>query len=131
VLNTVITYHFSRRIAASSVVTYQTGRPVTYPESVYYINGIPYVDYSDRNEYRIPDYFRIDLSLTIEGNLKKKKLLHNSLSFSLYNVTGRDNPYSVYFTLEKGKIKSYQYSVISVPIFTVTWLFKFGNYASD
>lgn len=131
VLNTVINYHFSRRLTASGVVTYQTGRPVTYPVSVYYINLVPYVDYSDRNEYRIPDYFRVDLSLTIEGNLKRNKLLHHSLIFSLYNATGRDNPYSVYFKLENGKIKSYQYSVIGVPIFTITWMFKLGNYAAD
>lgn len=131
VVNTVVNYHFSRRVTASGVMTYQTGRPVTYPVSVYYINGVPYLDYSERNEYRIPDYFRVDLSLTIEGNLRKNKLLHHSLIFSLYNVTGRDNPYSVYFTVENGKIKSYQYSVIGVPIFTITWLFKLGNYASD
>ncbi len=131
VLNTVIIYHFSRRITASGVVTYQSGRPVTYPVSVFYINGTPYVDYSNRNEYRIPDYFRLDLSLTIEGNLKRNKFLHNSFVFSLYNVTGRDNPYSVYFKLENGRINSYKYSVIGVPIFTVTWLFKLGNYASD
>jgi hypothetical protein len=131
VLNTVVNYHFSRRLTASGVVTYQTGRPVTYPISIYYINGIPYLDYSNRNEYRIPDYFRIDLSLTIEGNLRRNKFLHNSFIFSLYNVTGRDNPYSVYYKLEYGRIKSYKYSVIGVPIFTVTWLFKLGNYASD
>jgi hypothetical protein len=131
VVNTVVNYHFSRRVTASGVMTYQTGRPVTYPVSVYYINGIPYLDYSKRNEYRIPDYFRVDLSLTIEGNLRRNKLLHNSVIFSLYNVTGRDNPYSVYFKSVNGKIKSYQYSVIGVPIFTVTWLFKLGNYASD
>jgi len=131
VLNTVVSYHFTRRITASGVITYQTGRPVTYPISVYYIGGIPYVDYSNRNEYRIPDYFRLDLSLTVEGSLRRHKFLHSSFVFSLYNVTGRDNPYSVYFTLEDGKIKSYQYSVIGVPIFTVTWLFKLGNYASD
>jgi len=131
VLNTVINYHFSRRVTASGVITYQTGRPVTYPVSVYYINGIPFVDYSNRNEYRIPDYFRLDLSLTIEGNLRRNKFLHSSFIFNLYNVTGRDNPYSVYFKLEEGKIKSYQYSVVGVPIFTVTWLFKLGNYASD
>jgi hypothetical protein len=131
VVNTVVNYHFSRRVTASGVMTYQTGRPVTYPVSVYYINGVPYLDYSKRNEYRIPDYFRIDLSLTIEGSLRKNKLLHHSLIFSLYNVTGRDNPYSVYFKVENGKINSYQYSVIGVPIFTVTWLFKLGNYASD
>ena len=131
VLNTVISYHISRRVTASGVLTYQSGRPVTYPVSVYYINGTPYVDYSSRNEYRIPDYFRLDLSLTIEGNLRRKKFLHSSFVFSLYNVTGRNNPYSVYFKLEDGKIKSYQYSVIGVPIFVVTWLFKLGNYASD
>jgi hypothetical protein len=131
VINTVLIYHFSRRVTASGVLTYQTGKPVTYPVSVYYINGIPYVDYSNRNEYRIPDYFRLDLSLTIEGNLRRKKLFHNSLIFNVYNLTGRENPYSVYFTLENGQIKSYQYSVIGVPIFTVTWLFKLGNYASD
>ncbi|MFH1297570.1 MAG: carboxypeptidase-like regulatory domain-containing protein [Bacteroidota bacterium] len=131
VLNTVISYHFNRRLTASGVITYQTGRPVTYPVSVYYINGIPYVDYSNRNEYRIPDYFRFDLSLAIEGNLRRNKFLHSSFIFNLYNVTGRDNPYSVYFKLEEGKINSYQYSVIGVPIFTVTWLFKLGNYASD
>ncbi len=131
VVNTVVNYHFNRRVTASSVMTYQTGRPVTYPVSVYYINGAPFLDYSERNEYRIPDYFRVDLSLTIEGNLRKNKLLHHSLIFSLYNVTGRDNPYSVYYKVENGKIKSYQYSVIGVPVFTVTWLFKLGNYASD
>ena len=131
VLNTVVSYHFSRRLTASGVITYQTGKPVTYPVSVYYINGIPNVDYSNRNEYRIPDYFRLDLSLTLEGNLRRNKFLHNSFVFSLYNVTGRDNPYSVYFKLENGKINSYQYSVIGVPIFTVTWLFKLGNYAAD
>ncbi len=131
VLNTVINYHFSRRVTASGVITYQSGRPVTYPVSVYYINGIPFVDYSDRNEYRIPDYFRVDLSLTIEANLVRNKFLHYAVIFSVYNVTGRDNPYSVYFTLENGKIKSYQYSVIGVPVPMVTLLFKLGNYASD
>jgi hypothetical protein len=131
VLNTVIIYHLSRRVTASGVISYQTGKPVTYPVSVYYINGIPYVDYSNRNEYRIPDYFRLDLSLTIEGNLKRRKFIHNSFVFNVYNATGRDNPYSVYFKLEDGKINSYQYSVIGVPIFTITWLFKLGNYASD
>lgn len=131
VVNSVISYHFSRRVTASGVLSYQTGRPVTYPVSVYYINGIPQVDYSDRNAYRIPDYFRMDLSLTIEGNLRRNKLLHNSVAFSIYNVTGRENPYSVYFKIEDGKINSYQYSVIGVPIFTVSWLFKLGNYATD
>jgi hypothetical protein len=41
------------------------------------------------------------------------------------------NAYSVYFNTEEGRIKSYKYTVIGVPVFTATWLFKFGNYASE
>lgn len=130
-VNLIMNYHMSRRITFSSVVVYQTGKPVTYPVSTYYIDGVPYLDYSARNAYRIPDYFRTDLSMTIEGNLRKKKLLHSSLSISVYNLSGRANPFSVYFRNERGRIRSYQYSVIGVPILTATWIFKLGNYASD
>lgn len=130
-LNALINYNFTRRFSFSTVVSYQTGRPITYPESVYYINGVPYYDYSKRNKYNIPDYFRIDASFKIEGNLKKKKLVHSSVMFNIYNVTGRDNPFSVYFKTVNGNIKSYKYSIIGVPIFTITWLFKLGNYASE
>jgi len=131
VFNGVASYHFSRRITLSTIITYQTGKPVTYPINVYYVDGVPTLDYSSRNAYRIPGYFRTDLSLTLEGNLRKNKLLHSSFAFNLYNVTGRENPYSVYFKTENGKINSYKYSVIGVPVFTATWIFKLGNYASE
>ena len=130
-LNVVLTYNFSKRIILSSIVKYQTGRPTTYPESIYYIDDVPYLDYSKRNAYRIPYYLRTDISLTLEGNLKRNKILHSSFILNVYNVFGRMNPNSVYFVSENGSIKSYMYSVIGVPIFTATWLFKFGNYDSD
>jgi hypothetical protein len=130
-LNMVLNYNYTKRVILSSIVTYQTGRPVTYPESIYFIGDVPYLDYSKRNEYRIPYYLRTDISLTIEGNLKRNKILHSSFIFNVYNVLGRKNPNSVYFISENGRIRSYMYSVIGVPIFTATWLFKLGNYASD
>ncbi len=130
-LNVVFNYHLSRRIIFGSIFTYQTGKPVTYPVSVYYMNGLPVLDYSKRNAYRIPDYVRADFSVTIEGNLKKEKFMHSSFIFSAYNAFGRENPYSVYYKVEDGFIRSFMYSVIGVPIFTVTWLFKLGNYVSE
>jgi hypothetical protein len=130
-LNAVLNYYFTRRIIFSSIFAWQSGRPVTYPEAVYYINGAPFLNYSERNAYRIPDYMRLDLSLTVEGNLRANKLIHSSFIFNVYNATGRMNPYSVYFSTENGKIKSYKYTVIGVPIFTATWQFKLGNYASE
>jgi hypothetical protein len=130
-LNVVLNYHITRRVTFASIVTYQTGKPVTYPVSVYYVNDLPVLDYSNRNAYRIPYYFRTDFSLTVEGNLKKQKFMHSSIIFNVYNALGRDNPYSVYYKTMNGNIRSYQYSVIGVPVFTITWLFKLGNYASE
>ncbi len=129
--NMVLNYYHTRRIVLSSILTYQTGKPITYPEAVYFVNNSPYLDYSKRNAYRIPDYFRADFSLTFEGNLRKSKFMHSSLILNLYNAAGRRNPYSVYYKTEEGTIKSYMYSVIGVPIFTATWLFKLGNYATE
>lgn len=131
IFNGVANYHFFKRMTTSCVFTYQTGKPITLPSSVFYIHELPVINYSHRNEYRIPDYFRIDASLNLEGNLKKKKLIHSSFSFNVYNLLGRKNPYSVYFRAEKGVIRSYQYSVIGVPIFTFSWMFKLGNYATE
>ncbi len=130
-LNTIFNYHFSKRVTVSSTLNYQTGRPVTYPISVYYIRDQPYVDYSSRNKYRIPDYFRMDLSLNIEGTLKRYKLIHSSWQFTVYNLTGRRNAYSVYFQSEDGKLNSYKYSIIGTQLFTVSWLFRIGNFETD
>jgi hypothetical protein len=131
VCNIILNYRFNRRLSLSSNIAYSTGRPVTLPNGIYYMEEKPYVDYSDRNEYRIPDYFRIDFSVSVEGNLKQKKPFHHFWMFSFYNLTGRNNPYSIYFRSEEGYMRGYQYSIIGRTIFTVSWNFKLGNYAND
>jgi hypothetical protein len=130
VVNLVSNYRFSRRFNIATTVTYQTGRPITYPLSVYYAEGMPVIDYSSRNQFRIPHYLRMDISLAFEGNLKKEKLFHSSWMLGIYNLTGRKNPLSIYFKSENGRIKGYKYSIIGTPIMTLTWLIKLGNYAS-
>ena len=129
--NLVMNYHTNRRLSFSTNMVYSTGRPVTYPLSIYYIDGQPYVNYSLRNEYRIPDYFRIDLSINFEGTLKAKKIAHSYWMINIYNLTGRKNAYSVFFKSEDGKINGYRMSVFGTPIVTLSWNFKLGNYASE
>lgn len=124
-LSLLTNYRFSRRFSVSSNLTYSTGRPITYPVAKYYSRNATWLYYSLRNEYRIPDYFRWDLSMNIEGNLKSKKVLHSSWSFSVYNVTGRNNAYSVYFVSENGIINGYKLSIFAQPIYTVTYHFRF------
>jgi hypothetical protein len=127
----VTNYKVTRRLSFSATMEYITGRPVTYPISIYYQRGAEYLDYSQRNKYRIPDYFRIDLSINLEGNLKKQKLAHSYWMFSVYNLTGRNNAYSVFFRNESGSIHGYKLSIFGRPVFTLSWNFKFGNYASE
>ena len=112
-------------------MVYITGRPVTYPVSIYYMDNIQHIHYSERNKYRIPDYFRIDLSINLEGNLKRKKLAHSFWMLNFYNLTGRKNAYSVYFRNEDGVNNGYKLSVFGQPVITLSWNFKFGNYASE
>lgn len=127
-LNLVANYWLTKRISISGNIVYSTGRPITYPSAIYYQNGMKLINYSLRNEYRLPDYFRIDLSLNIEGNLKAKKFAHGSWNFSVYNLLGRNNAYSVYFKSENGSINGYKLSIFGSPIFSITYNFKLGNY---
>jgi hypothetical protein len=131
VLNVVANYSINRRFSVGSNLVYMSGRPVTYPTSLYYINNVAYIDYYARNQFRIPDYFRIDLSLNIEGNLKADKFMHSTWSLNVYNLLGRKNPQSIYFVPQEYFIKGYSFSVIGVPIFTISWNVKLGNYESN
>lgn len=118
-------YRLSRRFSFSANFIYQTGRPVTFPVGNYSINGSTFVLYSDRNQFRIPDYYRLDLGINIEGNHKKNKLAHSFWNISVYNVLGRNNPYSVFFITENGEIQGLQSSIFAVPIPSITYNFRF------
>jgi hypothetical protein len=75
---------------------------------------------------------RLDLAATINGNLKVKKLNHSSFTFTVYNVLGRRNPYSIFFKVEDGTVKGYQMSIFGQPIFMVTYNFRIlGNASTD
>jgi len=119
------TYRFSRRVTFSSNFTYSTGRPITLPEAKFSYDGYLVVQFSDRNKYRIPDYHRLDLSLTIEGNHKRDKNWHGSYTFSIFNVYGRKNPYSVFIKPNGLLPQAYKLAVLGVVFPSFTYNFKF------
>jgi len=130
-LNLVLNQHFNRRYSISANYVYTTGRPITLPIAAYYSEDKPLLHFSERNQYRLPDYIRLDFSLNIEGNLKRKKPFHSFWMINIYNVFGRSNAYSVYYESVNGHLKGYKLSIFAKPIVTVSWNFKFGNYLSD
>jgi len=121
----VLNYKLTQRFSFSGNFAYQTGRPITYPIGTYIFNGAEFTLYSDRNKFRIPDYYRLDIGFNYEGNHKKKKLAQSFWNLSIYNVLGRNNPYSVFFVTDDGQVKAFQSSIFAVPIPTLTFNFKF------
>jgi hypothetical protein len=124
-VSAVLNYKLTKRYSISSNFIYQSGRPITYPIGSYHLGNADYTLYSDRNKFRIPDYYRLDIGLNIEGNHKIKKLAHSFWNISIYNVLGRNNPYSIYFVTQEGKIKAYKTSIFAMPIPSITYNFKF------
>ncbi|MGL1887184.1 MAG: TonB-dependent receptor [Reichenbachiella sp.] len=123
--NLVVNYKMTNRLSVSSNVTFNTGRPTTHPVAVFNFAGEQNLHYSDRNAYRIPNYFRVDLGFNLEGNHKISKLAHSFWTLSIYNLLGRDNPYSVFFEADQGEIKGYQLVIFGSAIPTLTYNFKF------
>ena len=75
---------------------YLTGGAITTPVGFYYNNGYSVPIYGDKNNDRLPDYHRLDISATYMFNKPGNRYQH-SLAITLYNAYGRMNPFSVSF----------------------------------
>jgi hypothetical protein len=124
-LNILATLKATRRIVFSTNIAYSTGRPITYPIAKYMLDNQVFLQYSKYNQYRIPDYFRTDLSLIVYGSLKKDQRFHSWVTFSLYNLTARKNAYSVYFQSGGGTYDAYQLSIYGTIIPSITYNLRF------
>lgn len=118
-------YRFSHRFSISLNATYSTGRPITLPIGRFFYDNSERTLYADRNAYRIPDYFRTDFSMNLDGNHKIHQKAHNSWTVGVYNLTGRKNPYSVYFVSENGIVNGYKLSIFGSPIPFINFNVKF------
>lgn len=126
------TFNISRRWRFTANFVFISGRPVTLPEIKYQYAGETLVYYSDRNKYRMPPYHRLDVSLTFDENLRRKRMWKGSWTLSVYNAYGRENPYSVYYRKatpgaenDYRKYSLYKLSVIGIPVPSLTYNFKF------
>jgi len=118
-------YKFTHRYSFSMNCDYSTGRPITLPVSKYHHAGGEYVFFSDRNQYRIPDFFRMDLSFNIEPSHHLTLLTHSMISIGVYNLTARKNAYSVYYILEDGRLNGYKLAIFGSAIPYVSYNIKF------
>lgn len=122
----VANYEFSPKFSVAANWVYATGAPVTYPVGRFEVEGVYVPIFSKRNEYRYPDYHRLDLSATWKLSQPKKRFQHE-LNFSLYNAYGRKNPWTIYFLQEQDNpnqtYAEMMYLFSFVP--SITWNFSF------
>jgi hypothetical protein len=124
-LNISWKYNISKRYFFTGGFVYHTGRPITLPLTAFTVDNITVSAFSDRNEFRIPDYHRLDLGVVIEGSHKRKKIWDGTLTFSVYNVYARKNPYSVFFKeVRPGILRPYQLSIIGTALPSISYSFK-------
>jgi hypothetical protein len=94
-LNVVANYELSEKISFSAIWVYATGNPTTYPSGRFEIDGEYFPIYSGRNEYRRPDYHRLDLSFTYIPRPNSRKRWRGEWNVSLYNAYGKKNPWMI------------------------------------
>jgi len=92
----VATFDLSKRISIGGTWIYGTGRSQTLPKGTYVFNG-QVVDYfTGRNEFKLRDFHRLDLSVNIYSKEKPGRRLRSETNISIYNAYGRRNPFMVY-----------------------------------
>ncbi|MDY6801956.1 MAG: TonB-dependent receptor [Bacteroidota bacterium] len=94
----VASYDFSKQLNFAANWVYSTGTPVTFPVGRFEYGNMIVPIYSDRNDYRLPDYHRMDLSVTYKFGVDKTRGLRSELNLSIYNVYNRKNTWMLFFS---------------------------------
>ena len=86
-----LNYDITKRISLSGNFRCQSGQVATIPVYAMEMWGKVLLGYSNRNEYRLPPYQRLDLSLTIKNKEKAGKRFHSEWNFSVLNALNHAN----------------------------------------
>lgn len=108
---------------ASINIVFSTGNVQSVPIGKYIdINGNVVYDYTEKNNYRLANTFRIDFGLT---KIRDKSWGYESgYRFSIYNMLARNNPAYIYIDNTNNKPQAYQRSFLGF-IPGITYYTKF------
>ena len=132
-------YTINEKINVSATWVYYTGNAVTFPSGKYEIDGQVINYYTERNGYRMPDYHRLDIGVTLYNDNFKTvvnpetgeekevpRRWESSWNFSVYNAYARENAYSITFkeNAVTGQTEAVQLALFKI-IPSITYNFKF------
>lgn len=88
-------YKLNNKWSFAAMFVLASGSRINLPLSWFIIDDKIVLEYGKYNAFTMPTYHRLDLSVTYQ--LNKKKNLNSDLTFSIYNVYNRANPFQVFF----------------------------------
>ncbi|MCX6215641.1 TonB-dependent receptor [Spirosoma sp.] len=124
-MNANMTIDVDRHNSFSFTFVYNTGRPYSAPTGFVTIDGAQYPFYEIRNNSRLPDYHRLDFNWTIYNPGMRTRRWEGRWAFTVYNLYGRKNAYSIFFKAENGKTNAYQLQIFAAPIASLSYNFVF------
>ena len=135
-ITTTAMYDLSKKLRLSANWVYNTGGPITLPVESYDYGGsiVSVPVYNARNNSRLPDYHRLDLSLKLNPLKNESRKVKIEYVFSIYNVYSRLNALSLYIgedlALDTGGVPKTPRTVANrvalLPIIpTLSFLFKY------
>mgnify|MGYP000713567139 FL=1 len=127
-LSVVSNYELNDRWNFAANFVFTTGTPTSFPVAKYTVQGNQLYEYSARNSNRLPSYHRLDLSVNYDFKKNEKRRFKQSINFSVYNVYGRRNAYSITPRANEDNPNQTEFvrlSIIGAPIPSITYNFKF------
>lgn len=107
-VNLVMGYDINLRLNLGLNWIYYTGSPYSSPISFFNFNGLETPLYGQKNNSRLPDYHRMDMSATFKLNKDRNKKFSHDLTLSVFNLYGRENALFINYNkteTEDGKFK--------------------------
>ena len=119
-------YELSEKWSVNSNFVYQTGQPTNFPIGQFEFQGLTVPYYGLRNEQRLPDYNRIDISATLTPKRNKTRKMQGEWVFSIYNLYNRRNAASINFrrNQDTGTNEAVRTAIFGI-VPAVTYNFKF------
>ena len=116
-LKLVSSYNLNERKSLSATFSYISGTPTTYATDRFTTAGLTIPLSRGRNNVRIPDYHRLDVSYTIDYNWesRKGKKRSSNLVLSVYNLYNRKNAFAVNFLQNEDRVGYEQVNNLNIP----------------
>jgi len=119
-------YELNNKWSFNANFVYQTGQPTNYPVGQFEFEGVVVPYYGLRNQERLPDYHRMDISATLIPSKNKERKFQSEWVFSIYNLYSRKNAASINFreNEDTGRNEAVRTSIFGI-VPAVTYNFKF------